>query len=124
MPARKGGLYSRTEKKGKKSFSEIQSLMNSKKRRVRDSAADAFNDILSKHVDAAEAEINSVLANKKVDDELRHVSRPDLMRHVTDDIDSEVVDSLIKTVSDRFDISCRYYRLKARLLKVKTTEIP
>jgi oligoendopeptidase F len=105
--------------KGKKSFSEIQSLMNSKKRRVRDSAADAFNDILSKHVDAAEAEINSVLANKKVDDELRHVSRPDLMRHVTDDIDSEVVDSLIKTVSDRFGISCRYYRLKARLMEVK-----
>lgn len=93
--------------------------MNSNKRRVRDSAANAFNGILSKHADAAEAELNSVLANKKVDDELRHVSRPDLMRHITDDIDSEVVDSLTKTVSDRFDISCRYYRLKARLLKVK-----
>jgi oligoendopeptidase F len=106
-------------KKGKKSFSEIQSLMNSKKRGVRDSAAVAFNDILSKHADAAEAEINSVLANKKVDDELRNVSRPDLMRHVTDDIDSEVVDSLIKAVSGRFGISSRYYRLKARLMKVK-----
>jgi oligoendopeptidase F len=105
--------------KGKKSFSEIQSLMNSKKRRVRDSAADAFNDILGKHADAAEAEINSVLANKKVDDELRNVSRPDLMRHVTDDIDSEVVDSLIQAVSDRFGISSRYYRLKARLMKVR-----
>jgi oligoendopeptidase F len=105
--------------KEKKSFSEIQSLMNSKKRRVRDAAADAFNDILSKHADAAEAELNSVLANKKVDDELRNVSRPDLMRHVTDDIDSEVVDALIKTVSERFGISCRYYRLKTRLLKVK-----
>ena len=106
-------------RRGKKSFSEIQSLMNSKKRQVRDSAANAFNDILRKHADAAEAEINSVLANRKVDDELRHVPRPDLMRHVTDDIDSEVVDSLIKTVSDRFDIPRRYYRLKARLLKVK-----
>ena len=93
--------------------------MNSKTRRVRDSAADAFNGILGKHVDAAEAELNSVLANKKVDDELRHVSRPDLMRHITDDIDSEVVDSLTKTVAERFDISCRYYRLKASLLKVK-----
>ncbi len=101
------------------SFSEIQSLMNSKTRRVRDSAADAFNGILCKHVDAAEAELNSVLANKKVDDELRHVSRPDLMRHITDDIDSEVVDSLTKAVAERFDISCRYYRLKASLLKVK-----
>jgi oligoendopeptidase F len=101
------------------SFSEIQSLMNSKTKRVRDSAAAAFNGILNEHVDTAEAELNSVLANKKVDDELRHVSRPDLMRHITDDIDSEVVDSLTKTVAERFDISRRYYRLKAGLLKVK-----
>jgi oligoendopeptidase F len=106
-------------RKENKSFSEIQSLMNSKKKQVRDSAAGAFNDILGKHVDSAEAEINSVLANKMVDDELRHVSRPDFMRHVSDDIDSEVVDSLLKTVSERFGISCRYYRLKARLMKVK-----
>jgi oligoendopeptidase F len=74
---------------------------------------------LKEHVDVAETEINSVLANKKVDDELRKVSRPDLTRHISDDIETEVVDSLIKTVSDRFDISAKYYALKARLLKVK-----
>ncbi len=71
------------------------------------------------HADVAETEINSVLSNKKVDDELRRIPRPDLTRHIGDDIDTEIVDTLLKAVSGRFDISSRYYGLKARLLKVK-----
>jgi len=102
-----------------KSFSEIASLMNSKLKRVRDSAATAFNEILRKNVDVAEAEINAVLANKMVDDELRGFTRPDIARHINDDIDTEIVDTLIGAVSERFDISSAYYRLKARLLKVR-----
>ncbi len=100
-------------------FTAIIGLMNSKTRRVRDTAAAAFNAILAKHVDVAEAEINSVLQNKKVDDELRGTPRPDTLRHLADDIESEVVDTLIDAVSKRFDISSRYYRLKAQLLHTK-----
>lgn len=103
----------------KKSFSEIASLMNSRQKKVRDSAAAAFNDILRKHVDVSEAELNNVLAHKQVDDELRGFSRPDLARHIGDDIDTGIVDTLIETVSERFDISSRFYHLKARLLKVR-----
>lgn len=100
-------------------FSEIVGLMNSRKKRVRDSAAKAFNDILAKNVEVAEAEINSVFANKKIDDELRGSPRPDTLRHLADDIESEVVDALIESVFRRFTIPMRYYALKARLLKVK-----
>ncbi|HYA26516.1 MAG TPA: M3 family metallopeptidase, partial [Thermodesulfovibrionales bacterium] len=71
------------------------------------------------HADVAEAELNSILGNKKIDDELRKMERPDLARHISDDIESEVVDSLIKAVSDRFDIPQRYYGLKAKLLRTK-----
>jgi oligoendopeptidase F len=100
-------------------FSGISSLMNSRIRKVRDSAAEAFNDIMSRHADVAEAEMNSVLANKKTDDELRKIQRPDLSRHISDDIDSEIVDALIDTVSGKFHIPGRYYELKARLMGVK-----
>jgi oligoendopeptidase F len=100
-------------------FSEISGLMNSKTKRVRDAAALAFNDILKKNVDVAEAELNSVLQNKKIDDELRGAARPDILRHLADDIDSPVVDALIDSVARRFSISNRYYALKASLLKVK-----
>jgi oligoendopeptidase F len=106
-------------KREQKAFSDIASLMNGKNKKVRDSAAGAFNDILKKHVDVAEAEINSVLANKKTDDDIRSVPRPDMTRHISDDIDTGIVDSLIKAVSGRFDMSADYYSLKARLLKVK-----
>jgi oligoendopeptidase F len=113
------GVISEEGRREIKTFSEILSLMNSRNRRVRDSAAKTFNDILNRHTDVAETEINSVLSNKKVDDELRRVPRPDLTRHISDDIDTEIVDTLLKAVSARFDISCRYYELKAKLLKVK-----
>jgi oligoendopeptidase F len=100
-------------------FSEIVGLMNSKSKRTRDSAVGAFNNVLEKHVEVAEAELNSVLQNKKIDDELRGAPRPDTLRHLADDIESAVVDALISSVAARFDIPARYYALKARLLNVK-----
>ncbi len=112
-------VISESGRMNKKSFSEVASLMNSRQKKVRDSAAAAFNDVLKKHVDVAEAEINSVLANKQVDDELRGLPRPDSARHISDDIETDIVDTLIETVAGRFDISRRYYALKARLLEVR-----
>ncbi|MFZ5906672.1 MAG: M3 family oligoendopeptidase [Nitrospirota bacterium] len=106
----------------RKSFSDILSLMNSRKKRVRDIAARAFNEILASHADVAEAEINSVLENKKVDDDIRKIPRPDLARHISDDIETEVVDTLVESVSARFSLSQRYYAFKARLLNVRQIE--
>lgn len=101
-----------------KSFSDVLSLIDSTNKNVRDKAAETLNDIFKKNVDVAEAEINSVLQNKKIDDELRKMPRPDLARHVADDIDSASVDALVQSVSSRFDISRRYYGLKAKLMGV------
>ena len=103
----------------KLSFSELLSLMNSKKKIVRDSSAKAFNSILKKHADVAESELNAILSNKKIDDELRKIPRPDLSRHISDDIDTDIVDTLNQSIMKRFDISRRYYTLKAKLMKVK-----
>jgi|AntAceMinimDraft_18_1070375.scaffolds.fasta_scaffold08787_4 oligoendopeptidase F len=106
-------------KKGIKNFSEIITLLSDKNKAVRDSAAWAFNEILEKYSDVAEAEMNSILANKKINDELRKIPRPDFSRHMIDDIDSKIVDALVNSVSDRFDIAKRYYKLKANLLDFK-----
>jgi oligoendopeptidase F len=105
--------------KAKLSFSELLSLMNSKKKIVRDSSAKAFNSILKKHADVAESELNAILSNKKIDDDLRKIPRPDLSRHISDDIDTDIVDTLNQSIMKRFDISRRYYTLKAKLMKVK-----
>ncbi len=102
-----------------KPLPEIISLTNSRKKKVRDLANREFNDILAKYVDVAEIELNSILGNKKVDDEIRGVPRPDLLRHISDDVESETVDALVEAVAARFDISREFYVLKAELMGVK-----
>lgn len=102
-----------------KPFTEIMNLINSSNKKVRDQAAQALNDILKKYVDVAESELNSILANKKIDDTVRRMNRPDLARHIADDIESSVVDQVITTVSQQFSISRKYYELKAKLMGVK-----
>ncbi len=109
-------------KKAIKNFSEISGLMNSTNKKVRDAAAKAFTDINTKHVEVAENELNAVLQNKKIQDELRHYDRPDQSRHLSDDIDTEVVDALVKAVTGKFDIAKKYYSLKAKLFGVKKLE--
>jgi oligoendopeptidase F len=106
-------------KKATKTFSEITSLTSSTNKKVRDTAAQAFNDITAKHVESAENEINAILQYKKLSDELRHYDRPDISRHMSDDIDTEVVGALIVAVTKRFDIAKKYYALKAKLLGIK-----
>lgn len=102
-----------------KSFSEILSSINSNDKKVRDNSARALNVILRNNLKIGEHEINSILANKKVDDELRHMDRPDLSRHLNDDINTSAVDTMIKVVSDNFSLAQKYYELKAKLLKTK-----
>jgi len=101
-----------------KNLNKLWGLIESTRKPVRDDAARAINDILLKHIDTAEAEINSVLEHKKMIDELRGMKRPDTSRHLDDDIDTDVVDTLIDAVSDQFGISKRYYKLKAKLFGV------
>lgn len=105
-----------------KNLSEILSYISNTNKTVRESAAAALNDISEQYGEVAEAEMNSVLADKKINDDLRGWSRPDGNRHLSDDIDTDVVDVLVSSVSSRFDISRRYYELKARLFGVDKLE--
>ncbi len=106
------------EKPTQKTFAEIWNLINSKKKIVRDTAAQELNAVLAKHADVAEHEMNSILATKKAEDELRGFDRPDFERHLDDDIDSDVVDVLLEAVSQRFTISKKFYELKSKLLNL------
>lgn len=108
------------EKEIEITYNDIQKYLNSKNKKVRDIAANEFNKINGRYAEIAEFEINSVLENKKISDEYRGIPRPDLTRHIADDIDSEVIDILTKIVTENFHISREYYKKKAKLLKQKT----
>lgn len=106
-------------KKTDASFEDLLNLMDDSRKTVRDQAAKAFNSILEQYIEVGVNEINAVLTDKKINDELRGYSRPDMSRHLKDDIPSRAVDTLIDTVTAHNEIARDYYRLKARLLGVK-----
>jgi len=101
-----------------KTFSELLDMIASKNKNVRDTSAKAINEVFDKHADSAEHELNNILLDKKLTDELRGISRPDSARHISDDIESDVVDTLLDAVTSRFGLAHRYYALKAKLLGV------
>jgi len=115
-------LIGEDNKKSMKTFSEIMVLSQDKNKKIRDNAAKVLNEILKKNVEAAEVEMNAILADKKVNDSLRGYRRPDEARHISDDIESSIIDTLIEAVSSRFDISKRYYKLKSELLGLPKLE--
>lgn len=103
-----------------KTYEEMITLMESKDKKIRDSSAKAFNEILEKYSEIAEFELNAVLENKKIDDELRGFSRADESRHKEDLIETEIVDALVKIISNKgFEISRKFYELKSKLLNLK-----
>ena len=110
------------DEKGRKqeiTYNEVSKYLNSTNKKVRDYASKQFNKVNSKYAEIAEFEINSILEAKKISDDYRGILRSDLTRHIADDMDSEIVDTLVKVVTNHFDISQQYYKKKAQLLGLK-----
>lgn len=106
--------------KEEKTLSDIATLVASPIKKVRDSARLALIDILKKYAPVAEKEINSILENKKIDDQLRGYERPDSSRHIGEDISTQIVDTLRKVVQDNYKISHQFHVLKSQLLGQST----
>ncbi|MBI2046117.1 MAG: M3 family oligoendopeptidase [Parcubacteria group bacterium] len=104
--------------RAQKNFNELLSLTSSIQKQVRDEAVAHVHDIMRANADVAEAEINSILETEKVGNALRGIKRPDESRHVADDIDTNVIDALIKAVVSKFSVAKEYYAFKARLMGV------
>jgi oligoendopeptidase F len=107
-------------KEKKVSYNEISRYLNSTSKTVRDIAAKEYNTINGKYIEIAEYEMNSILECKQVSDEYRGIERVDLPKHLSDDMDSDVVDALVDVVTKNFNISKTYYKEKAKMLGQKT----
>lgn len=105
-----------------KTFNEILSLMDHTNKKTRDDAARVLNEILADYIEVGEAEMNAILENHRNDNKLRGLPRPDSAMHLSDDVPSEVVDTLVSVVKKQYNLTKRYYQLKAKLFKVKKLE--
>ncbi|MDQ7021909.1 MAG: hypothetical protein Q9M91_08995 [Candidatus Dojkabacteria bacterium] len=92
-------ILDKNGKKAVKNFSEVMELISDPNKKVRDKASLALNEIFEKHLDVAEHELNSVLENKRINDEIRGYKRADESRHISDDVETKSVDILVETVN-------------------------
>lgn len=106
-------------KKELKNFSEIMGLINHRNKKIRDSAAEGLNDIVGQNAKIATEEMNAIMANKKINDELRKYPRPESARLMSDDVNEKIVDTLVEVVSSRNILANRFYKLKAKLFNVE-----
>lgn len=106
------------EKIKNRTLEEYLSDLQLPQKNVRKTAGLAINEIMARNVRTAEHELNAILGDKKVNDDLRGCVRPDQMRHLSDDIDSEVVDAMLEAVSSKFSLAHKFYATKAKLLEL------
>ena len=96
---------------------QIFDLLSSSDQSTRKDAADAISKTLSDNISLFSLIINVLSKDKTIDDEIRKV--PDVMsvRNLTNNIDDDVVYSLIEVVKENYkNISHRYFRIKAKLM--------
>ena len=59
---------------------------------------------------------NTILADQSIDDRLRAFPTWIAARNLSNEIDESTVEALVSSVTSRYDLPARWYRLKARLL--------
>jgi oligoendopeptidase F len=95
------------------------SRLASPDREVRRTAAEAVTAALAPGLRTRAYVLNTLLADKAVDDRLRRYPHWLAARNLANEASDESVAALIEAVRGRYEIARRWYRLKARLLGVE-----
>jgi oligoendopeptidase F len=85
-------------------------------RAIRQQAAGAVTEGLSRLSRMSTYVFNTILADKASTDRLRGYPSWLTARNLSNEVDDASVEALVEAVTARYDIVARYYRLKARLL--------
>jgi len=100
--------------------SQIFDLMCNKDEKVRRKAAKVIGQVLQENSKILAYITNILAKDKDISDKWRGFARPISSRNLSNFIEDEVVESLIKTVKKNYPaISHRYYKIKAKILGKK-----
>lgn len=117
LSEKEGKIKDRTGKEIKINWPTLLSYTYKTDNFLRNQAIDEIKRILSELNEIAEIELNSLLEYKRNMMKLRGFTYHEQSRHLSDEIDTDVVNAMIETVSNNFYISHEYYDFKAKLLK-------
>ncbi len=99
---------------------EILNLMQNKDRAIRANASKVFANVLAANIRTFAFVTNTLAKDKAIEDEWRKFPRPISSRNLSNYVEDEVVDALIKSVKAAYpQLSHRYYKLKAKWLGMK-----
>lgn len=89
-------------------------------RAVRKSAAKAITQTLQSNARVLTYIFNTLVLDHKIIDELRKFPSPMYSRHLANEIEPATVDALMTACENAYDVVQDYYRLKKRLLGLRT----
>ncbi|MBM9594833.1 M3 family oligoendopeptidase [Roseitranquillus sediminis] len=99
-------------------------LLTEQDRRKREGAARAIAGVLSNNVKTFARIHNSLIKDKDVTDRWRKLPTPQMGRHLSNDVEPEVVEALRDAVVDAYPkISHRYYELKRKWLGLDKLQV-
>ena len=112
-------LAAMTVKAGKDelTLSEALNRLSDPKATRRKAAAEGLNQALAARAPTMALVLNTVAADKALEDRWRGFARPADSRHLANEVDGEAVDAMAEAVAEAYPrLSHRYYALKARAM--------
>lgn len=101
-----------------KALSQVHQLPTADRRKLNDLCMQKLSTISY----FAEQELNAVFTTKKINDELRGFKKPYTETIIGYENNEKSIENLVKVVSDNFPVAHRFFKLKAKLLKLKNLE--
>ena len=102
------------------SESEILSKLHSEDREVRRAASAGLSAGLQERARLFTFITNTLIYDKSVDDRLTNFAHAEASRHLADEVETEIVHTMIASCAGHFGTVARYYRLKRDILGHET----
>lgn len=99
---------------------QVLSKLHNPDRDLRKRAHQSLTKTFKDHSRTLTYVFNTILSDKHTNDKLRGYDSWISSRHLANEIDHDTVDSLVDSVTGRYDLVQRYYKLKRELLEINT----
>jgi oligoendopeptidase F len=98
---------------------EVLALLRSPDRSVRQAAADSFTEGLTSMSRVLGLNFNNILFDKSIKDRLRKHPYAEHARHLSNELDKETVDLVIRLCREHYGLVERFYNVKREILGLK-----
>jgi oligoendopeptidase F len=104
-------------------LAQVLNRLSHKDSKIRHAAAKALSDGLSRHTSLLTLVTNTLAKDKEIEDTWRSFAHPVAARNLSNQVEDEVVEALVKTVKENYGrLAHRYYALKAKWLGLEKME--